>query len=99
MTNEDAKRVVAHLKKGIKYHEDDYWGGEFLTFGYDNDKHQLYIQRIDTIVGSYNKMEYYESEMSFIEILKRYDFQIENLSEGANQQSDGENPPSNIESA
>ncbi len=99
MKDNDAKKIVEHLKKGIKYYEDDYWGGEWLAFGYDNTKKQFYIQRIDTIVGSYNKMEYHESEISLIEILKGYDFPIKNINMEANQQSDEDNAPSDINSA
>lgn len=71
MTDQEAYILLEKIRKGDTHSEDDYFGGESLTFGFDIDKNQFYIQRIDTVVGSYNRIDYYTEEV-FLEELKKW---------------------------
>ena len=35
------------IRNGENHYEDDYFGGESLTFGYEADSQKFYINRID----------------------------------------------------
>lgn len=71
MNREEAKEIVESLKNGNLHYEDDYFGGESLTFGYDKEAGKFYIHRIDTIVGSYNRKDYYESAQDLVTLLEK----------------------------
>lgn len=73
MTTKEAQEIVTSLRQGKKHYEEDYFGGEALSFGYDNDRKQFYVTRFDTIVGSYNTIDYYNSESIIIEFLVEFE--------------------------
>lgn len=71
MTHKEIDEILDELQAGKKHYIDDYFGGEDLTFGYDTTVGRFYIQRIDTIVGSYNTTTFCTIE-EIAEILRRY---------------------------
>lgn len=73
MTTKEAQEIVASLREGKKHYEEDYFGGEALSFGYDTERGQFYVTRFDTIVGSYNTIDYYNSESIMIEFLVEFE--------------------------
>jgi hypothetical protein len=58
MTSIEIKETMEALLRGETLIHDDFYGGELLTFGYDAQQAQYYVQRIDTVVGSYNVTDY-----------------------------------------
>jgi hypothetical protein len=70
MTSTEIKETMDSLLRGETFIHDDFYGGELLTFGYDAQKAQYYVQRIDTVVGSYNVTDYH-SEAEILMKLKK----------------------------
>ncbi len=66
-----AQKLLLEIRNGKSLIEDDYYAGECLTFGYDAQKDEFYLQCIDTVVGSYNDTFYFNEE-EFLKILQQY---------------------------
>lgn len=64
-------KLMIHDGKQFVDWEKDYFDGEQVTYYYDKEKESFYVQKIDTIVGSYiteTKLERSEIE----EILSKF---------------------------
>ena len=71
MTQHEIDDTLKLLQAGKTHYIDDYFGGEDLTFGYDEAQKQFFVHRIDTIVGSYNTKTYHTIE-EITTILSKY---------------------------
>jgi polyhydroxyalkanoate synthesis regulator protein len=58
MNKNEIDNTIQSILTGEKYHIDDYFGGEMITIGFDKQVGRFYVQRIDTVVGSYNDTNY-----------------------------------------
>ncbi len=71
LSRSEALLVLEEIQKGQTITYDDYFAGECVTLGYNQEKQEFYAQWIDTVVGSYNHTNYY-SEADFLPLVIKY---------------------------
>jgi hypothetical protein len=72
MNKNEIDNTIQSMLAGEKHHIDDYFAGEMITIGFDKEVGKFYVQRIDTVVGSYNHTDYH-TQAEVEAILRRSD--------------------------
>jgi|GEM_PF-6221502 hypothetical protein len=73
MNIEEARAVAQELRRGKTLSIDNFESCEHSVFGYHADSLQYYMERVDTLVGSYHKLDFYDGESAFLNLLQDYD--------------------------
>jgi hypothetical protein len=69
----EARMVAEGLRQGKIMHFDNHWECESVTFGYNAETRQFYMTRLDTLMGSYHKTDFYDGEAAFVDLLTGFE--------------------------
>lgn len=69
MNQEEAEKIIESLLSGNEFVIEDYPKGEMLVFSFNKFQKKFFIRKSDTISGSYDITEEYESYQPLLVLL------------------------------